>query len=543
MPVPSGVQIDPQTGERVVAAAPTPQASGSVQIDPNTGERIVAAPPTPTQPGNIFTSGHPIDTLRANYDEAMHPYTPQEVKDKGTMDTLLHSVGRGFTGTLLTPFVHPVDFAKGIGEMAVNPVGTGEDMAASTVKDFKDNGALQALPNLFGQIGGGMIGGKIIGGLAPKELPGLTSPVEASARDITKAVSPMQAEAPEFANNVERHWGDLNDYAKRTDNPLRTHQDYVKAAEGAGREALDHYKTQILDPVGYRTAPIDPTTYQGVQAESAPGTASLKDIDSRVGAINAEEKLLKAGDSGDLAAKQRLLGLGTEKGQLLDILHRSLGDLTGNTPEAIQALRQKGPSLLDIGDTMNRADFRRLVTPDAGNVPGSKIGILAKVANEIRGGPVKVADKRLVKAAENAPMQPTPLPGINPPPTALPALNTDFLHANNLEQAAQDASAARAAQAAAARAERAKAFGTDARAATATNAQRVGLPPLNPPEYPMPTPDPAAQAALQTRLAQQEAARVAAAQAQAAEDARIAAQNKQFGERARAKAAENSNRR
>lgn len=492
------IQIDPNTGERVGDA--TPGQTGAVQIDPNTGERVTAAPSatsaTPTPTGN---------RLQNWFDSENAP-----APDDSTTSTFLK---HGF-GAVEAPFIHPVDFAKGVAKMplslpAIYPtdfgkvggVGFTPDTNPAMAQATQSAAAADTDPKRFlaasaGDIGGGLVLGKMGDVVAgPRSLPSLTTPEEAAADQFTKAVKPPKADAPAFAHDVERHFGDLTDYADRTNNPLKVSKDYVKAANGAGDEALAHYKQQILEPVGYRTQPVPPE-YQGTMSESAPGTASLRDINSRVGNINAEEKLLR-GSSGDLAARQRLLGLGAEKAKLLDILHQSLSDLSGKnadgspaiTPEQVQALRQKGPSLKDIGDTINSTDYSRLVAPGMDTVAGSKLGIGAQILNKLRGGPQAVADRAMGKVAKSAPMEATPLPVPGSTPTSLPPLNTEYLHLNNLEQTAQDSASTRAQQfaetsaknktdAAAAEAAKNKAHGDAMRAQAKINAQRVGLPPL-----------------------------------------------------------------
>lgn len=150
-PLPQGGGVDPfaSIAKQSPATAPNNQPHGA--------------------PGNAFTSGHPLETLRANYDEAARP---SNASDGGVMGRGLHDLGRGFTETLAGPLIHPLDTIKGIGStiggMALHPDQSDPEnpinkMAMSTVQDFQDNGAAKAIPHLLGQAGGGFIGGEMAG--------------------------------------------------------------------------------------------------------------------------------------------------------------------------------------------------------------------------------------------------------------------------------------------------------------------------------------------------------------------------------------------
>jgi len=408
--------------------------------------------------------------------------------------------------TIVSPIVHPVQTAKGLvdslaeanADMPQNPISVpGGGTIAPTAgpveneidkfgQDYDDKGAGYALGGLGGDLAGGMFLGKLGEmGATPKSLPSLTTPAEASADAITKAVRPSAKEAPEFSNNVERHFGDLQDYADRTGNPRVTSRDFVKAAQGAGEEANNFYHNNILGPNGNLLRPVSPNFEGQIHDPANPGTATLNSIDQRLKDINAEENMINKSTASDTASAKRLKGIGTEKAELLDTLHKSLGDLNGIAPEDVSLARQKGPALLDMADTIHRMDQSRLVAPDMDTVTGSKVRLAQQIINHLRGGARAMADKDLAKAAGNSQIEPKTLPPLNPQaPTTVPT--TDFLHINNLEQAAQDAAAERSARASSLReskrataAAQTKLEGEAARTIGRQNAlNQRGLPPL-----------------------------------------------------------------
>jgi hypothetical protein len=408
-------------------------------------------------------------------------------------EPLLETGLKRIVGGLGSMVVHPLDTAKAIAQGATPGSGSGMvdptnpifQRGVEAVQDYQNGGLPYALTKAAGDATAGLIGGKIIEGAGPRPLPGLTTPAEASADAITKAVRPSAKEAPEFSNNVERHFGDLQDYATRTGNPLAVSRDFVKAGQGAGEEANNFYHNNILAPNGKLLRPVSPNFEGEIHDPANPGTATLNSIDQRLKDINAEENLINKSTAGDTASAKRLKGLGTEKAELLDTLHKSLGDLNGIAPEDVALARQKGPALLDMADTIHRMDQSRLVAPEMDTVTGSKVRLAQQIYNHLRGGARAVADKDLVKANANSQISPKTLPPLNPQtPTTIPT--TDFLHLNNLEQAAQDAAAERSARTTAFKAQRAataaaqaKLEGEAARTIGRQNAlNQKGLPPL-----------------------------------------------------------------
>lgn len=155
-----------------LAAQQAPLASGTPAPTSDAwGDETATQPPT-AKPGNIFTSGHPIDTFRANVAEAEQPRNREEQAQHGTFDNVMHGLGRGFTEMLAHPLAHPLDTLSGIGgtikDAAVHssqydPENPVYKMIGNTVQDFQENGPMEAIPHALGQLGGGAIGGEIAG--------------------------------------------------------------------------------------------------------------------------------------------------------------------------------------------------------------------------------------------------------------------------------------------------------------------------------------------------------------------------------------------
>lgn len=110
-----------------------------------------------------------LQNLRSNYESNVRPYTPEEQKQHGGVETALHNFGAGAGQTLLGPLMHPLDTLKGIGE-SLPPVQAyksltgqptqGEQFGQNVVEGFKQHG-LQEIPHLAGQAAGMLVGSKL----------------------------------------------------------------------------------------------------------------------------------------------------------------------------------------------------------------------------------------------------------------------------------------------------------------------------------------------------------------------------------------------
>jgi hypothetical protein len=160
-----------------------PPPSGTLVMPPNnippppSGTIIPSSSPAATQPGNAFTSGHFLDTVRANLDQVEHPQpTGSVAKD------MLNQFGRAGAETLVHPIVHPLDTLSGLGTTVKNaflhsnqydPENPVNQMIGSTVKDYQDLGPARATAHLAGQLGTGLLAGEMGGEVAEPVMRGL----------------------------------------------------------------------------------------------------------------------------------------------------------------------------------------------------------------------------------------------------------------------------------------------------------------------------------------------------------------------------------
>ena len=131
---------------------------------------------------------------RTAIDKAAAPISREEQAGHDPLTNAANAVGSGLTGAFLSPIAHPWETAKGLGKTIFslsqpggvlpngeNPVG---DMGASIVKDYKENGPLEATSRLAGQLGGGYLTGEAGGELAGAALKPFAGPLERSGLSL-----------------------------------------------------------------------------------------------------------------------------------------------------------------------------------------------------------------------------------------------------------------------------------------------------------------------------------------------------------------------
>lgn len=481
MPVPQGITLDAQNNvpPGVLLDVPrgtVPQASSSAQVE--------------AQPGNAFTSGTPLATFRANVEQAAQPLTDVERRQSTRTERVLHAVKQGAAESIGQAVAHPFDTLANAagGILRSTPVGQAidtarglptapEEMAQGVVKDFQDNGALEAIPHLASQVVGQAALGEVAGAgveavkapvsrfagavkqganafTAARNVPTTAlTPAEQSAVAVTKAVNPATAAWNDYLQAAHDQTGNVVDFAKRNNLPISSARDLAKAAKAAQQETVAHYQQNFLSPNADITVPIEDTGYQGPQ--TGRGRATLADVDSRVNAINQElksnfRKPTPGQVSSAMVSDAELIA---EKQKLTPLLHQALADATGTVPEDIAALRVRGGQLGTIAsETQGAANaFDSGVAKSEVGAPSiatTNHGIVSQAVNLIRGGPEWIAAGKLQDALKTSPIQPTPLvqPKITPaaPTITTPeAAQAEFIKSQQLDQAAQDAAQGR----------------------------------------------------------------------------------------------------
>ena len=406
-------------------------------------------------------SGHPERIPGASTGEN----TANEIQKNG-MKSLPHIAGEA-TG---------LGLASGLGEAVPN--------IPKLIKGTGEAGGV-ATPSLLNRVGIG-------------KSPSSLSPIERSAVDITKAVNPQQSAWNNYLESSQAQTGNVIDYAKRNGMPINDARDFAKAAKGAADETRQHYQKNFLGPNADTQVSV-PGSYQGNKIGEG-NRATLGDVNNRIDAINRDLKsnFRKPTPGQVSSAGASDAELEAEHRALTDLLHNKLGDLTGVSPEEIKSLRVRGGQLSTLsGETQGAANTvsgaAAKGNTGAPAIPTSSGGLLKEGITALRGGPEKIAASNLRKALSNAPMESSPLlqpgsptpftsPRINPPITgkstpfqtfdATPDMEAanliqnkiasrnllrdtaaeqnkksatqEFLHANDLEQAAQNAGNIRA---------------------------------------------------------------------------------------------------
>lgn len=137
-------------------------------------------------PGNAFTSGHPLDTLRANLEDTTRDLTPEEQQNMNPLEKGLRGFGKGAANTLIRPMLHPVDTAMGLLKSlphATNPLdpeNPATQMFRAPAEDYARNGAAEGTGNLLGTVGAGLLGSEM-GGEALSGAQRLAAPMGAAA--------------------------------------------------------------------------------------------------------------------------------------------------------------------------------------------------------------------------------------------------------------------------------------------------------------------------------------------------------------------------
>jgi hypothetical protein len=330
MPVPT--EYDAQGKPIPATAAPS---SPATEYDAS-GQPIAAPNMQPHgAPGNIFTSGHPLETLRANYDDGARP---SNASDGGAFSRGLHDLGRGFTETLAGPIVHPLDTIKGIGStiggMAMHPDRYDPEnpinkMVGNTVEDFQDNGAAKAIPHLAGQIGGGAIGGEVAGpvlGAMAKPLRALGAPMERGGLGAINHALEVTPKMMKYGQNPAR--GLVDEGIAPSMSKFSLANKLEPAVEGAGERV-------------------------GSAVRNSPFDVPISETDSSIeGPLNSTRNIMQGPGGGRSTAP-------------IDALHDSM---TGRAPGASRPIYGEGAgrpfSAQGVGQAMGSRGLPRLMAPE-----------------------------------------------------------------------------------------------------------------------------------------------------------------------------------
>lgn len=285
----------------------------------------------------------------------------------------------------------------------------------------------------------------------PASSAAIVAPEEIQAQKIAQSILPPGGIKPEFVQAIQAEAPAVAEYAQRTGNPLNTQAEGLKAAQGVAQEGLEHYQTQVLQPVAGRTVSLDPAnTELGQQA-------TIGDIDSRITKLNKLVNTAPANSAGaalDVLAKSKWTD---EAAYLRSKLYPALEQTTGIPAADIQQLREGYGGEFSLANNLEAAQNARLTRTGqaaqgqqtiAGQVPTSLADLPMKAANAMRGGEQAISDRQFASAMKGvqpqAPIRPVPPPIDTDAITAnQQAAQQEFLRQQQLEQASQDSAAGR----------------------------------------------------------------------------------------------------
>jgi len=542
------IAIDPNTGERIAAgAAPSANASSAALFGaggqaPQAGfvqsaaNNLGIAPPTspPTIGQSLIKAAEgPVVPLA----ESIYQGGKRTL---GELGQAFDAVRQGSTAGAVY---------HGVKSLPI--LGPGLDTAADQYADKNYAGEAGTLTGTAGQLAPLVLGAK--SAAAPAELPSLVSPIEDTTRHAAATVGVPNPVA--FEKSLATAGPDLKRFARESGYPidqasiLRHDPNLIRNVS----KVADQYATQLGEHYDKMLATADQAGTVDVGTPGHPKWASASTLDQMARDLN--KKVNDAYSIPDraerMAALQRLQDSGElgEAGRLGKLINETVATRNGLDPDAISQFRQHIAAARDVANQTNMADVnlaQKVGAMERGenptNVRGGVTQTLIRGAGKaIKGNEREAAGRYLAQTIgklpeANTPLPqptiptPTPLPArftqqlppIQPPvdvvPTADPAAaqalqarlearrsananaasanqtqaQTEFLHSQQLEQAAQAAADERAARAAAARqgrqatqtaqtkleGEAARTVGRDrARAASANTGPR-SLPPI-----------------------------------------------------------------
>ena len=223
---------------------------------------------------------------------------------------------------------------------------------------------------------------------------------EAIGRRTTDILHPHPAAYRGVSSAITENAPYIKDFAQSTGNKLGTPLDFAKASTGAGQEASNFFKENLIDP----------------NAELQTPHGTIGEVHQRLGEINDELRPAYRQRTGgqELTALERK-NLETERDQLNDTLYGTLSERSGLPVEQIQAINQRGGALQHVGDeadaaqAMRRAGFSGY-TPNGLPMPFTAMERGMRLLNYVRGGQERVAGRQLGRVFNQVGSPAEPLP-------------------------------------------------------------------------------------------------------------------------------------
>lgn len=270
----------------------------------------------------------------------------------------------------------------------------------------------------------------------------------ANAQEIIKALVP-DAAARNSIKSASSVIPDVLASAEKNGTPINGKLDLQKALLDRAQEVQGHYDDILRQNAGdINQVPDD---YNG-NTNGGSNRATLQQISDRVDDINTELKTnnRKRIQSQTTEANAADADLISEKQGLTNILHQRLADLTGLQPEDIAGLRQNAGKMRSLAQEVGLSADNDTTTAGRAETSGGTTSMknpLEGVMNKVAGGQEIIGNRVLKNAIAKFTPQETPLP--QPAAPAPGVANTpemaqqEFLHSQQLTQAAQDSAAQR----------------------------------------------------------------------------------------------------
>jgi len=320
---------------------------------------------------------------------------------------ILQNLGAGATRLTLQPLAHPLRTIAGFGQLARAPFDPGaeQDVAEGMIKPFVGKPGGEAIANIpmlaLGKAAGA---GEGVGDLIARDpLAQYRSPLipleEAQARALTDKLGVQPAAYPQTMRTIQSNLGNLKqvgDYA--VGGRYRTPLEFGKVAQSAGQPASDLFKSHLIEP----------------NAEAMTPKGSIGDIYGRISEIN---RLLdpayrqgREAQTMTMLEREQMAKLKAEKDDLTNTLYSELSARSGMPVDEIRRINMQGAGLRDVGSEADAAQISRGLGYASPGVPFSKTQAIGRFINGIRGGPERVAGRKISRIMGTVEQEPTPLP-------------------------------------------------------------------------------------------------------------------------------------
>ena len=293
-----------------------------------------------------------------------------------------------------TPLVpnNPVDASRAIGSgLALGGLGN------------LGGTALSAVPDAAYNVGDAISRGSdaVENYLRPKPSPLIVSKQQMAARNLAQAVLPDLKDAPNFIQAAAQEIPNILEYAKNTNNPLNTQLELAEAAKGHAQAITDFKNNQLMGDLANKYVDTSGTGF-GSQVGEGPRTqATLGDIDQRITAINKQLDMPKLNADDMRRALASKDDLQAEASRLRDILHQSLADARGITPEQVADIRQRAGRSWELANDIDAATTRRVLQQGVDQQAPQSIGKIPEQAIHSQiGGRMGIADRAMQKALQ-----------------------------------------------------------------------------------------------------------------------------------------------